>query len=275
MSELQNDGAAAENEATTEASEVADQNTGADLATASENDGQHEEQAQVDPVEAANKLSQDAINKQHGKFREQERRADGLQSELDDIKRKQQEQEAARVGELPPIPDQLDDDYDEKMRKYTEGVANKAAFDEKQKQIVQNQQNQQEVTKQQEDAAAHQAFVKYSARAVDLDIGDVEMNSAINTVLALGLTQDSVQFLVDNEIGPLMTKHLAGNVSDINALAMMPSVHRGAYLQGLIPKAELLRPKTSNTPAPVDNLSGNGAQADANKFKHSKGATFT
>ncbi len=269
--ELQSDGAAAENK--TEVAPVENQNAGSELAP--DSGGEHEKTPQVDDAAVKQAAIDKVINEKHFQAKQAERERDEANARADKLEKENQEREAALAGDIPAFPSELDDDFEVKKTAYNEAIARQARFQESQANFAAQQQNQQAAAQQAENLRMQQQLAEYGTKATGLGIDAAEMNAAMNAVVSFGLPGESAQFLLADPDGPLLTKHLAANPSDITALSGMSGVQQGAFLSGLKAKAELLRPKTSNTPTPVDNLSGNGAQVDLNKYPNSKGATFS
>ena len=272
--ELQSGGDAAE-EVQTDTTPAENQSTGAELATASESEGQHENQAQVDEAKVKQAAIDKVINEKHFQAKQAERERDDALAKVAKFEKDKQEQDAALAGNIPPFPDSLDDDFEEKKTAYNEAIARQARFAESQANFATQQQNQQAATQAAEAAKTQQLVAQYSAKASELGIDAAEMNAAMDAVVGFGLPGEAAQFLLSDTDGPLLTKHLAANPGDVITLSSMPVVQQGAFLSGLKVKAELLRPKTSNTPAPVDTLSVNGAQVDSKKYPNSEGAKFS
>lgn len=278
---------------------IEDQNNGADLATASES--VHEEQPKVeesaeDKAKAAQVKSDDAINKQHRKFRDEQRISTGLRDELNDIKAKEQAKLAESFRNAPAIPemptyptsDPFDDGHDIAVRSFHEDMAkynanmptyyqqvkDKSDFDAQQTNLLQNQQLQQQQEQQKQALKAQEQTIVYSTRSTELGIKPEELQAAGNAVAQYGLSNDLVMHILSDKDGPLITKHLAANPLDGHTLATMNPYSVGAFLDGIKLKAAELKPKTTNAPQPVDQLSGAGAQPDLN-YPNSEGATFT
>lgn len=273
--ELQSDGAATETK--TEEAPVENQEIGSELAT--DSGGEHEKTPQVDEAAekaaAAQAATQEVINRKHFEAKQAERERDTALAQLAEFEKSKREADAAQAGNIPELPDQYDDNFAEKLQLYNDAIARQATVKEQQASYVLQQQNQQVAAQLQVEADNLKKTGEFSQRGVDFGIDAQELLSAANTVMALGLPPAAQQLIRDDPMGPLMLKHMAGNQSEIFAVANLASeAQMGAYLEGMKPKAELLRPKTTNTPDPVDNLTGNGVKADLNKYPNSAGGKF-
>lgn len=296
--ELQND---TSDSNLTETPEIENQENGAVLAAASES--AHEEQSKVeesaeDKTKAAQVLATDAINKQHKKFRDQERISVDLQGQLDVIKAEEQKRLAESFKSAPATPEmptypttdtfdeghdiavkQFHDDmakYNANMPSYYKQIQDKATYDAQQTTLLQQQHSQQQQAQQQQALKAQETIVAYAARSTELGIEKTELEAAGNKVAQYGLSNDLVMHILsDKKDGPLITKYLAANPVEGFNLATMDPYSAGSFLDGIKVKAAELKPKKTDTPPPVDQLSGAGAQPDLNKYPNSDGATFT
>ena len=108
MSELQNDFVESE---IIDQPEVENQDIGVDLAPTSE--AEHEEQPQaVDEEQQKQEAINKAINKKHFEAQQAKRELEAANARIQEFEEKQREQMAAQVGNIPPMPDAFDDDYD-------------------------------------------------------------------------------------------------------------------------------------------------------------------
>ena len=89
-----------------------------------------------------------------------------------------------------------------------------------------------------------------------------------------GMTGDIGNAIMQDPDGYFIAKHLAANPQEAHELNTMNPILAGAKFAELKLKASALKPKTSSTPAPATNLSGNGVDPESGKYSHIKGAKF-
>lgn len=282
-----------------ETTEIADQNTGVELATTS--GSEHEQQPKVEEsaeakAAAAQIATQKVINKKTFETKQAERQRDELQGRLDTIEREKQEKleetfkSAPNMPTLPAYPtsDTFDEGHELEVKQYHEDVATynanmpvyhqqvqaKATFDASQASALQQQQDIQQVNVQQKALKMQESTIAYTARSNELGIKPEELQAAGNAVEQYGLSSDLVMHILSDKDGPLITKHLAANPQDGFNLASMNPYNVGSFLNEIKVKAAELKPKTTQTPEPVDQLVGAGAKLDLNKYPDSKGAKF-
>ena len=207
-----------------------------------------------------------AIDNQHKKYRNEERRANALQVELDELK--------ASIPEvvrpvIPEIPDPYEDDFDAKMAARDKAVQDSAAFDVSQRIQRDNEQAAIAQTQEQQRIETQKREQVFTERATTAGISENEVTTSIQTVAAYGgVGVDLANHMMDSDQGPAIISHLAKNPDQIIALQGMTALQGAVYVNSvLVPKLST----ASNTPPPVDSLGGGGAPPEQ---KGPKGATF-
>ena len=238
------------------------------------NQVQDESIEQVDEVEVAKQKANDAFNKQYGEKKQLERDlavANEFRAKTEQAERERQQ---AAVGNIPPIPDEFDDNFTELMAKRDEAIQAQATYNANNQAYLQQQQFTQQQAAQAQQVKIQESMTSYSSKALELGIKQEELQAAGNVVASYGLSDDLVMHILADSDGPLITKHLAANPQDGYQLASMSPYNVGQFLDGIKTKASALKPKTSSTPAPATNLQGNGVDPEAGKYKHLKGTKY-
>jgi len=238
------------------------------------NQVQDESNEQVDEVEVAKQKANDAFNKQYGEKKQLERDlavANEFRAKTEQAERERQQ---AAVGNIPPIPDEFDDNFTELMAKRDEAIQAQATYNANNQAYMQQQQFTQQQAAQAQQVKIQESMTSYSSKALELGIKQEELQAAGNVVASYGLSDDLVMHILADSDGPLITKHLAANPQDGYQLASMSPYNVGQFLDGIKTKASALKPKTSSTPAPATNLQGNGVDPEAGKYKHLKGTKY-
>ena len=238
------------------------------------NQVQDESNEQVDEVQLAKDKANEAFNKQYGQLKQAERDRDATQAKLAEFEKTERERQAAAVGTLPDILDPLDDGYEESLEQYKTAVNAQATYNASNQAYINGQQLQQQQEAQAKQVKQNEAMAAYATKATELGIKQEELTAAATVVSNYGLTDDLVMHILGDSDGPLITKHLAANPQDGYQLAQMSPYTVAPFLEGIKAKASALKPKTSNTPTPATNLSGNGANPELGKYVHSQGAKF-
>ena len=269
MSELQNDSVGSDLD---EPTAIENQDTGVDLATTSESE--HEEQPKVDEEAVKQDAIQKAINKKHFEAKEAERKLSDANKQIAEFQAKERERMAAQVGNIPPMPDPFDDDFDEQVKARDEAIIAQANFNHQNQSYQQQQQFQQQQAHEASQAKIRESMTSYSSKALELGIKQEELQAAGNTVAQYGLSDDLVMHILADSDGPLITKHLAANPQEGFELANMSPYMVGKFLDDIKQKASALKPKTSKAPKPSTNLTGNGTDPELGKYTNLKGAKF-
>lgn len=270
MSELQTDNESTPNELITQEDVQTDSGTvenGPELATG------EGENPDTPNQEAVNK----AINKQHAKYKAEEREKQAAQAELAEAKRKLAEFEASKPAlSIPPIPDPYEDDYEEKTKARDAAIIAKANQDERQSVLDSQQQSIQQKAEQDKIESAQRAVTAYRDKAKSIGVDEARLVQAENVVANYGIDQDQLQFIIGKDDGALIIQHLAANPIELDDLKSMNPFHAAEYINStLSQKAAALKPRTSNAPDPVKPLNGNGVDPDMNKHPALKGVVYS
>lgn len=218
---------------------------------------------------------QKQVNKQHFKFRTEERKRIEVERERDELKAKmQQDQLATPAPEIPPIPDALeldDEEFRTKINQRDDLIRKKAEFDGQQQLILQAQQQQQQADSQQQAFARQELGNKFSQNAISSGMTGESLQQIITTLNGAGLStrNDIADHLMGDDDGPIISQYLASNPVELDTLLNSTAMQAGAVYQDIRAKAVLLKPKQSLAPDPALTLSGTGAPpADWFKKKH-------
>jgi len=254
MSELQNEDSPIEpNEPVVE-----NLDNGSELAP--DSDDQHESNDQVDEEAKKRQATQDVINTKTFEAKQAQRDLQSANDKLKAFEDKEQNRLAAAVATIPPVPDQYDDDFDQKMADRDAALLAQADYNSSKAATLRNQQFQQQQADQQREQEIHKSVIAYDAKATELGITPNELKAAGTAVMQYGFSDDLSLHILGCPDGPLITKHLAEYPQEGFELASMSPYAVGPYLEGIRAKAAGLKPKQSNTPNPVDSLQGNGAR---------------
>ena len=251
---------------TPEVQEVEDSDQGEQPEQSAEQTPAQVEESQKTELTAS---MQKAMNKKHFQFKDQERRADALQKQLDDIQA-QQPQEVA----IPELPDAFEDDYAEKMVLRDEALSQQAQQSAQNAvyQAQQLQHNQQMEAQRQQELAGKERDIMEQVKKSGID--EKEFNNACLTIGQYGLGNDFNDALMGNEDSAQMIQLLGSDVMELDRVSRMNPMQKGEHLAALKIKAKALRPRQNNTPAPAADITGSGQNPDVGKYPHSKGAKF-
>jgi hypothetical protein len=202
---------------------------------------------------------QERINKVTAQKYEQQRRADGLEAEL----------QKARANVVQPIvpsgtptpPDMPEDVYDSEamqnyhtnMVAYNQTVADNAATSayEKQNQLAQEQTQQ---------AAQQQTVSTFVENAIRDGIDTDKLRVAEQTLVQAGITPQLGEYLMKDKHGGKVAEYLHDNPAVMHEMLALDPVTAAVRIETEIKtKALSQTPKVSNAPEPIPEISGSGA----------------
>lgn len=199
--------------------------------------------------------------------REAERRAESLQQELEEVRSKLPQDQRP---EIPEMPNPWDDNYDDKMAKREEAIRAQIKWDTENEYRQQQEQHILQQQQQERIRSIQTAQQSYNQRAQTLGLDQSELQQAANTVAQFGVPFELVEYVLEDDLGPAITLHLANNVSDLEKIRSMHPVKAAAYIAGTIKPGLKPRERKPAAPAPTDQLKGAGAAPQ----RGPKGATF-
>lgn len=245
--------------------------SGAGLAPAAgENQSKNEDGEQLTEQEKVQK----AINKQHFKYREEERKRLAAEEREKELQRKLAEYESKNSEiVIPPMPNPFDEDFESKVKDRDEAIRRVAAQEAEKKSMQDEQQRNQEAAQQKENERIQAKAEKYDQRIETLGLTKDEIAVAGRTVAEYGISPDVAEFILDHEQGPLITKYLANNPVELDEIRSMNPIDAAFKINSTIAVAAAsLKPQATNTPDPAETLGGRGAVEQGSSLI--KGATF-
>jgi len=210
-----------------------------------------------------------AINRQHRKYRDEERKRLELEEQLRQVQSQLPQQNDR--PEIPPAPDPFDDDYESKIAERDKAIRKAAEWEAREQARQYAEQMQQQQAIQERATQLRSTLQTYTQRATELGIKPEELQVAGNTVATMGIHDDVATFILGDEKGPLITTYLARHPQEVEAMYGMTPTQAGAYLATKVrPKAESAHGITQ-APPPPESLDGGGAPPQQ---RGPKGATF-
>ena len=173
-------------------------------------------------------------------------------------------------ADIPELPDPYDDDFETKMAARDEAITSAANFDAKARQadLVKEADAKAQEVKRQE--VLVNSVKVYTDRAKDLGVTTQELEVAGSALVQAGINDELSTYILSDDKGPLITKHLAENPAAIDAMRAMTTMQAAVYIATQVKPNVSVKPKQS-APSPADTLSG-GAPQSGNGWP--EGATF-
>jgi hypothetical protein len=211
-------------------------------------------------AEVDNESVQRAINKQHRRFREEERKRQDLEEQLRDTQAKlakftQTEQEIV----IPPIPDPWDENYDQLVAQREEAIVKRTQVAAQRQAEEDRLQREAQSAKVQAEETRQKTLQGYAERAKKAGIKIEDLVVASNVVADARVSQPVAEFLLTDPDGPLITAYLAddANTVELYELAGLNPVSAGMKMIELREKARSLfgKPK-KKAPKPPRVVTG-------------------
>ncbi len=222
-------------------------------------------------TEKQQRIFDDAIGKKTFKLREKEREADELRKRLEEVERPVTQSRP----NVPALPDPFavsDEEYKRQIMHREQALMSAAAYDARM-QMLQNQQAQiaqEEAQKQQE--VLVEKVQSYAQRAKTLGVKAEELQAAGSIVGQFGIEDSLVQYILEDDHGPLITKYLSQNIAMLDNLRNMHPTRAAVMIATEIKaNAAALKPRLTNAPDPIRRPQPSGIQA---KPRGPQGATF-
>ena len=237
-------------------------------------DTEEVQEKQTKPVfdEQQQQVFDKAIADKVYKLREKEREAEELKQRLQSLEQRMPKQERPSVPKEPDPYALSDQEYQQQLRMRDEAIARQAAFDAQQRFQQQEAERLQQERLMREQEALNEKVATYSQRAVQLGISNEELQAAGNAVASFGIADDVVNYILEDDLGPAITKYLSQNVTELDTIrAMSPAQAAVRIATHVREKAAALKPKVNAAPDPVEQPAKAGV---APKARGPKGAIF-
>ncbi len=212
---------------------------------------------------------QKAINKQHAKFREEERKRKELEKQLEELKAKIPSEPEP---EIPEMPDQYDDNYDQKLKEWQEKVHQAAVYKANQELKLKAEQAEQRKLEEAKQREMQERIDKYSKRAEEAGIPSDQLQINGEIVASAGIAPDVAVFLLEDAQGAEIVNYLATNPDVLEDIAGMPTHKAIIKLHSDVRqnvKADVKN--VTEAPEPVKGVQGKNYDTTSDLIK---GATF-
>lgn len=238
--------------------------------SAPDSETEHEEK---DGKVASSKV-EERIGELTRKQREAERLAKQREEELQKLQQQILDSQEPMVPELPD-PDAVSEaEFKEAVRMRDQAIQQKIQWQQQKTSFEQQQQHQ----TQQQQLQAQQDMVRkaqtYSERATKLGIRPEELQQSAAVINQVGLNDDIASHILEHEIGPAITRHLANNIDDLLEVAGSNPIRAALYIEQKIKPKLNPQKRKSGAPRPPNKVKG-GTPNRNDKFPLTGGrATF-
>jgi|TARA_R110001606_G_scaffold381947_1_gene543459 hypothetical protein len=232
-----------------------DQQYGSESATDSE--PEHDENAEGE--EGESKINQnsvnDAISRQHAKYREEQRKSQRLETELQQYRQSNQQQSDPEPGLVKVDP--YDDNVEEQLKQRDDSIRAHIQWQNRQAQRTQQAQNYQQQSYQQQQQEAAKQTDKFFENAKHDGVDQQKLNEAIQTVGQYQLGQEVANYLLGDDRGHHVTIALGKNPTLLADLSLMTSTERILHIERNVrPRVAKSEPRRSKGSRPPTRVKG-------------------
>lgn len=231
-----------------------------ELESAPASDPEHEQKTD-DDAESSN-FNQDgvnkAINKQHAKYREEQRKRIEAEKRAEELEKKY----GAQIDPEPKIPDvdHYSSDVEEQVKRRDAAVREHQQWQIRKQQDQAKAQELQQQTYQQQQAEAMERQEKFYTKAKELKISQQALDKAVQTVGSFALGQEVAQYLMTDDKGVQMTTALSKNPALLAELSTMRPHEAILHIERNV-RSRLRAVRPSNASRPPKRVSGKAASA--------------
>lgn len=199
-------------------------------------------------------------------------RADNLQAELNELKKKMPVNERPTVPELPDPLDVTPEEFKTKLQERDTALIAQQTFDSDERHQSEAALQTQQAQQVERNKLVQEKLTDYDNRSVKLGIKPEQLAAAGQTIAEHGLNLQTQGFILDQATGPQITVYLGRNPQVLAELAAMSpmdaAVKISTEIKGLASKVVK---QTDLLDDPAESLTGQGSQAGQ---RGPKGATF-
>lgn len=200
------------------------------------------------------------VNRQHKKFRDEERLRVKANERADEAERRLSELNAGSDDiVIPEVPDPNSDTFAEDVVKRDTAIAKKAELTAKEAQQAQDITDGEAERVTKIEAAIAEKVKAFDSNMVTLGLNPTETKIAADAVIEYGISDGFQDILLEDPDGPLFVQYLAKNPLELEKMNGMSPLQLVNHMNGdMRQKAALLKPKTSGAPPPPVTLEGGG-----------------
>lgn len=222
---------------------------------------------------ALDKHQQD-VNRQHKKYRDEERvrvketsRADTAERELEELQAKNAE------VVIPPVPDKYSDTFEADIKERDDAIAAQEKQNATNELAVAERKKKDDARLTEEEAVLTKRVAGFDSNMVSHGLNPADTKAAADTVIGYGISTAFQDVLLEDPDGPLFVQYLADNPLELEEMDKMSTFQLVTHMNGEIrQKALLLKPKTSGAPNPPRQIKGGGAPDQKENWE--KGAVY-
>jgi len=199
-----------------------------------------------------------AIDKQHAKYREEQRKRLEAEKQLETLRSKY----GASVDPEPKIPDvdYYSNDVEAQVKKRDAAVREHQQWQYRKQQQQSEQQKREQQNYDQQHAEAMERQDKFYSTAKQLKMSQATLDKAVQTIGTYGLGQQVAEYLMTDDKGVQMTAALAKNPALLSELSFMQPHQAILHIERNV-RSRLRAVRPSNAKKPPTRVSGKASAA--------------
>lgn len=217
--------------------------------------------------------AQKAINKQHRRFREEERKRIALERELEAIKAKEAEALSATADiVVPPMPDQWDDDYEAKIAEREKAIIESAKQAERLAAREASEAQKKQALEAQKAKQMQEQSDRFFSNGKAAGISEADLSAAAGVVANSGISPDVANYLIGDEKGAELTAYLADESNTMDLYELVDASPIAAAEKLIELKGRLQPTAKRETIKPASRVEGKSRPDSGMRF--AQGAKF-
>lgn len=222
-----------------------------------------EEEAPAEPKKVEfDAEQQEVFNREIGRksaqVHEERRKAEAAQARIAELEAAIPKTERP---EVPPIPDQYDEDYAKKIEARDKAISEAASFDAAERIRSEGALKQQQEAQRIQQEEFNKGVSDYTDRAVKLGIKPEELQAAGSQLNQYGIDDQVAAYILDEAIGPQITVYLSKNPALMDEISRLSPINAVAKIAAEIKPLAAAMSKQVKLPGdPTETLSGMGAK---------------
>ncbi len=210
------------------------------------------------PPAETEEQKQTRIAKEAYEHRATKRELAALRKQLEEMQNAQNQKPKPVVPDLPDPLTLTPEQLQQSLVTRDEAIRQAALYEAEQQAIARQSQMAEDARQRAEQEAIATAGQQYSAKAVQLGLKPEELYQAGMMVAQSELNPEVAKLILSDEHGPLITKYLASNPSELDRFSDLSKANPYQAAIELVtllkPKAAALKPKVSSAPAPGERI---------------------
>lgn len=239
-----------------------------------DSDADHEEKDEQQPKADKEDKVEERIGELTRKRREAERLAEERQEKIEEMQRAMLEQNEPQVPDLPDPDDVSDSEFRDAVAQRDEAIRRRIDWQQQKQQLTQQDEQRKQQSQLQSQQEMQSAVKTYNERAKQIGVSNEELSQSAQIIGQVGLSNEIAMHILNDDLGPAITRHLGKNVQDLLEIAQANPIQAALYIERNIKPRLSPKRKTTSAKKPPQRVKG-GTPNKSDKYPLTGGrATF-